>query len=58
MASEDGLGLGLTNRFEGHESLAYGVDWQRGGGNGNDGEDTTLVASASFYDHMLHLWKA
>jgi diphthamide biosynthesis protein 7 len=30
-----------------HESLAYGVDWNRSG---------TRLASCSFYDHMIALW--
>ena len=42
-------------RFDKHASLAYGVDW-------SFAEDTrgngTLVASCSFYDHTLQLWRA
>jgi diphthamide biosynthesis protein 7 len=35
-----------------HASLAYGVDWKAG-----DAEDKDLlVASCSFYDHLLTLW--
>lgn len=45
----------LVKRFEGHESLAYGVDWNQGNAEKTeDGED--LVASCSFYDHALHVW--
>lgn len=44
----------LATRFDGHESLAYGVDWSHA----EDGDDgSTLVASCSFYDHTLHLWR-
>ncbi|GAA5986423.1 hypothetical protein JCM5350_002916 [Sporobolomyces pararoseus] len=45
----------LVKRFEGHESLAYGVDWNQGNAEQTeDGKD--LVASCSFYDHALHVW--
>ncbi|KAI9063069.1 WD40 repeat-like protein [Trametes sanguinea] len=45
----------VIKRFDKHESLAYGVDWSFAGDKGDDG---TLVASCSFYDHTLHLWRA
>ncbi|ORZ34296.1 WD40-repeat-containing domain protein [Catenaria anguillulae PL171] len=38
----------VTHKYEGHESLAYGVDWC--------GDGWGKVASCSFYDHALHLW--
>lgn len=44
----------VVKRFDEHTSLAYGVDWSFAGG----GDGDTLVASASFYDHTLHLWRA
>ncbi|KAK7058965.1 hypothetical protein VNI00_001589 [Paramarasmius palmivorus] len=44
----------VVKRYDGHESLAYGVDWSFG--KGKDGE--TVIASCSFYDHNLHMWTA
>lgn len=43
----------IVKRFDDHKSLAYGADWSFAP-LGVDGE--TLIASCSFYDHMLHLW--
>ncbi|GAA6063011.1 hypothetical protein JCM10212_002652 [Sporobolomyces blumeae] len=43
----------LVRRFEGHESLAYGVDWSDGA---QTAEGRDLVASCSFYDHAMHVW--
>ncbi|OSX67573.1 hypothetical protein POSPLADRAFT_1042785 [Postia placenta MAD-698-R-SB12] len=45
----------ITARFDEHESLAYGVDWSYAGEGG--AEDDTLIASCSFYDHALQLWR-
>lgn len=42
----------ITKRFDEHESLAYGVDWSFA----KDKKDT-LIASCSFYDHALRLWR-
>lgn len=43
----------VTKHFTEHQSLAYGVDWQHAAK-----ESQGLLASCSFYDHTLHLWKA
>ena len=44
----------ILMRFEEHESLAYGVDWSWD----DSGEADTVVASGSFYDHSLYMWRA
>jgi len=43
----------IVKRFDEHESLAYGADWSFP----LSIEAETLVASCSFYDCTLHLWK-
>lgn len=52
LGSQDPISSQLKARFEGHDSLAYGVDWS--GGTTLKGKD--LVASCSFYDHLVHVW--
>lgn len=55
----------VVARHEGHTSMAYGIDWiLRGGGDGGGEEEgdgssmeSMLLASCSFYDHALHLWR-
>ncbi|SJL05602.1 related to WD repeat-containing protein 85 homolog [Armillaria ostoyae] len=42
----------IIKRFDEHESLAYGVDWSYATPEG----DQTMIASCSFYDHLLHTW--
>jgi len=44
----------ISARFDEHKSLAYGVDWSYAPAN----KKGTLIASCSFYDHSLHLWRA
>ena len=40
----------ILGQFTGHSSLAYGVDWYPGSGEEN------ILASCSFYDHVLKIW--
>ena len=44
----------IIKTFDKHESLAYGVDWSY---SGRDESGDTTIASCSFYDHALHIWK-
>ncbi|KAL4243426.1 Diphthine methyltransferase [Abortiporus biennis] len=43
----------IVKRFDKHESLAYGVDWSFR----EQAKDESLIASCSFYDHLLHVWE-
>lgn len=45
----------IMQLFDKHTSLAYGVDWSFVQ---DKDSDDTLVASCSFYDHTLQLWRA
>ncbi|KAI0257145.1 WD-40 repeat-containing protein [Lactifluus subvellereus] len=45
----------IRKRHDEHKSLAYGVDWSHQCWQAQSGQ--TLIASASFYDHALHLWR-
>lgn len=44
----------IATHFDKHESLAYGVDWSHA----SPSQNGTLIASCSFYDHSLYLWRA
>lgn len=44
----------ISSRFDRHESLAYGVDWSFA----PPTKEGTLIASCSFYDQSLYLWRA
>ncbi|WWC97067.1 hypothetical protein V866_003944 [Kwoniella sp. B9012] len=55
---ENKVGGEIIRTFEDHESLAYGVDWSRVPERaGEEGKEGTLIASCSFYDHAMHLWR-
>lgn len=43
----------IVRQFDGHDSLAYGCDWDRG-----VGEHENNVYSCSFYDRRLCAWRA
>jgi len=43
----------VKTRFDGHTSLAYGADWSYG----ESDDSKSLIASCSFYDHSMHLWR-
>lgn len=43
----------VLRTFDRHESLAYGADWSFVSGGG----DASLIASCSFYDNAVHLWR-
>ncbi|KAG0147226.1 hypothetical protein CROQUDRAFT_715149 [Cronartium quercuum f. sp. fusiforme G11] len=48
----------ILTRFDQHTSLAYGVDWGKEEVRvGKSINNSTLVGSCSFYDHIIHLWK-
>ncbi|KAK7694654.1 hypothetical protein QCA50_001841 [Cerrena zonata] len=44
----------VIQRFDEHKSMAYGADWSYAE---EDTNRNTLVASCSFYDHVLYTWR-
>jgi hypothetical protein len=61
----DAASIEVVERYEAHESIAYGCDWWRGGGrrggsapcsSSSADDPRCIVATASFYDKRLHLW--
>ena len=53
--TDEDTGCEILSRFDGHSSLAYGADWSRlPPGAGHE----SIVATCSFYDHSMHVWKA
>ncbi|KAI5124689.1 hypothetical protein M0805_004297 [Coniferiporia weirii] len=51
--NDDG-GWQVIKRYDEHKNLAYGADWAYGR---SANEAGTLIASCSFYDHVLHTWE-
>lgn len=52
----------VVERYKGHASLAYGVDWCRKIAKETFSDSSTTftctLASCSFYDHSMHVWNA
>lgn len=53
-SDENGANWEIVKKHDEHKSLAYGVDWSY---KSSQDHCETLIASASFYDHALHLWR-
>jgi len=51
--SSDNEGCEIVKSFDGHASLAYGADWSRS----PETVERSLIASCSFYDHAMHVWR-
>jgi diphthine methyl ester acylhydrolase len=60
--SGDGGATTIVKRFDEHESIAYGCDWDRGSATmdteGKEQGKERLVFSCSFYDAQMHVWRA
>ena len=49
--------LTVVASYSEHKSLAYGVDWCHGQLEKADSENQLTLASCSFYDHSLQIWR-
>nr|GMC75688.1 diphthine methyltransferase homolog [Ipomoea batatas] len=47
----------VMETYKKHGSLAYGADWQRGSLCMEGKRENTAIATCSFYDRLLHIWK-
>ncbi|KAL4186410.1 hypothetical protein AMTRI_Chr09g13980 [Amborella trichopoda] len=53
---KDGV-LEIVERYDRHESLAYGADWQKVDSSQSSGIETkSFAATCSFYDQCLRVW--
>jgi diphthine methyl ester acylhydrolase len=50
----DSYSAAVIRRFDLHNSIAYGADWSL---LEDRGTNDTLIATCSFYDHQLRLWR-
>ncbi|KAI0094898.1 WD40-repeat-containing domain protein [Irpex rosettiformis] len=51
------LDITVTQHFVEHKSMAYGADWSHAYSMARKDSNDSLIASCSFYDHVLHLWQ-
>ncbi|XP_012568702.1 uncharacterized protein [Cicer arietinum] len=47
----------VLETYKKHDSLAYGADWQKGEANHIEGRSKPLVATCSFYDKLVRVWR-
>lgn len=47
----------VLETYKKHDSLAYGADWHKGEANLAGGRTKPLVATCSFYDKLVRLWR-
>jgi diphthamide biosynthesis protein 7 len=55
----DSASYTISIRNDAHTSLAYGADWQftPNRSAGDPAQVSSVIASCSFYDHMLSIWR-
>ncbi|KAL1307301.1 hypothetical protein AAHE18_17G022500 [Arachis hypogaea] len=47
----------VLETYKKHDSLAYGADWQKGEANHRVERTKPIVATCSFYDKLVRIWK-
>ncbi|KAI0511635.1 hypothetical protein KFK09_012265 [Dendrobium nobile] len=53
----DGENINILETYTKHDSLAYGADWQRAACVDDGNKSGLLVATCSFYDRLLRIWR-